>query len=101
MALKQYNPTTSSQRGLILVDKSALWKGQPVKALPEGKRETGGRNNKCHVTERGIVIVRLNSGEQRYIRSDCMASVVAAANPDIQNQNFAKAGRSRWMGWRP
>ncbi|MFN3388647.1 MAG: 50S ribosomal protein L2, partial [Allosphingosinicella sp.] len=40
MALKQYNPTTSSQRGLILVDKSALWKGKPVKALTEGKRKT-------------------------------------------------------------
>src|SRR6187455_1900105 len=54
MALKQYNPTTPSQRGLILVDKSALWKGKPVKALTEGKRKTGGRNNKGHVTSRGI-----------------------------------------------
>ena len=54
MALKQYNPTTSSQRGLILVDKSSLWKGKPVKALVEGKRKTGGRNNKGHVTSRGI-----------------------------------------------
>ena len=54
MALKQYNPTSPSQRGLILVDKSALWKGKPVKALTEGKRKTGGRNNKGHVTSRGI-----------------------------------------------
>ena len=54
MALKQYNPTTPSQRGLILVDKSSLWKGKPVKALVEGKRKTGGRNNKGHVTSRGI-----------------------------------------------
>src|SRR4028119_83659 len=54
MALKTYNPTTSSQRGLILVDKSSLWKGKPVKALTEGKRKTGGRNNKGHVTSRGI-----------------------------------------------
>ncbi|HMJ93608.1 MAG TPA: 50S ribosomal protein L2, partial [Allosphingosinicella sp.] len=54
MALKKYNPTTPSQRGLILVDKSALWKGKPVKALTEGKRKTGGRNNKGHVTSRGI-----------------------------------------------
>ena len=44
MALKQYNPTSSARRGLILVDKSALWKGKPVKALTEGKRKTGGRN---------------------------------------------------------
>ena len=54
MALKNYNPVTSSQRGLILVDKSALWKGKPVKALTEGKRKTGGRNNKGHVTSRGM-----------------------------------------------
>src|SRR3569832_1784197 len=54
MALKSYNPVTSSQRGLILVDKSALYKGKPVKALTEGKRKTGGRNNKGHVTSRGI-----------------------------------------------
>jgi len=54
MALKQYNPTTPSQRGLILVDKSSLWKGKPVKALVEGKRKTGGRNHNGHVTSRGI-----------------------------------------------
>jgi len=223
MALKQYNPTTPSQRGLVLVDKSSLWKGKPVKALTEGKRKTGGRNNKGHVTSRGIagghkqryriidfkrrtwdvegtverieydpnrtafialvnygdtpegkanvayiiapqrlavgdkviagkktdvkpgnamelgqmpvgtivhnvemklgkvgqiarsagtyvqvvgrdrgmVIVRLNSGEQRYIRSDCMGTVGAVSNPDNQNQNFGKAGRTRWQGRRP
>ena len=54
MALKQYKPTSPARRGLILVDKSALWKGKPVKALTEGKRKTGGRNNKGHVTSRGI-----------------------------------------------
>jgi len=223
MALKQYNPTTPSQRGLVLVDKSSLWKGKPIKALTEGKRKTGGRNNKGHVTSRGIagghkqkyriidfkrrtwdvegtverieydpnrtafialinygdtpegkanvayiiapqrlavgdkviagkktdvkpgnamelgqmpvgtivhnvemkpgkggqiarsagtyvqvvgrdrgmVIVRLNSGEQRYIRSDCMGTVGAVSNPDNQNQNFGKAGRTRWQGRRP
>ncbi|MEC8316422.1 MAG: 50S ribosomal protein L2, partial [Pseudomonadota bacterium] len=31
MALKTYNPTTPGQRGLILVDRSALHKGKPVK----------------------------------------------------------------------
>ena len=54
MALKQYNPTSPAQRGLVLVDKSQLWKGKPVKALTEGKLKTGGRNNKGHVTSRGI-----------------------------------------------
>ena len=218
MALKHYNPTSPARRGLILVDRSALWKGGPVKALTEGKRKTGGRNNKGHVTSRGIagghkqryryidfkrrkwdvegivdrieydpnrtafialikypdeevayilapqrlavgdkviaakktdvkpgnamelgqmpvgtivhnvemkpmkggqiarsagtyvqvvgrdrgmVIVRLNSGEQRYIRGECMATVGAVSNPDNQNQNLGKAGRSRWLGIRP
>jgi large subunit ribosomal protein L2 len=54
MALKNYNPTSPARRGLILVDKSSLWKGKPVKALTEGKHKTGGRNNKGHVTSRGI-----------------------------------------------
>ena len=54
MALKHYNPTSPARRGLILVDRSALHKGKPVKALTEGKRKTGGRNNKGHVTSRGI-----------------------------------------------
>jgi len=51
--------------------------------------------------DKGMVMVRLNSGEQRYIRSDCMATVGAVSNPDNQNQNLGKAGRSRWMGIRP
>ena len=221
MALKNYNPTSPARRGLILVDRSGLHKGGPVKALTEGKRKTGGRNNKGHVTSRGIagghkqryriidfkrrkwgvegtverieydpnrtafialvnygteaeadyayilapqrlgvgdkvvadkktdvkpgnamelgsmpvgtivhnvemkpgkggqiarsagtyvqvvgrdrgmVIVRLNSGEQRYIRSDCMCTVGAVSNPDNANQNLAKAGRNRWLGKRP
>jgi large subunit ribosomal protein L2 len=218
MALKHYNPTSPAQRGLILVDRSNLWKGKPVKALTEGKNKSGGRNNMGHVTSRGIggghkqryriidfkrrkwdmpatverleydpnrtafialvayedgtrtyilapqrlavgdvvvagkktdvkpgnamelsqmpvgtivhniemkpgkggqiarsagtyaqvvgrdrglVIVRLNSGEQRYIRGECMGSVGAVSNPDNANQNLAKAGRNRWAGKRP
>ena len=33
MALKSYKPTTPGQRGLVLIDRSELWKGRPVKAL--------------------------------------------------------------------
>src|SRR5204862_5210287 len=62
MALKQYKPASPARRGLILVDRSALWKGAPVKALTEGKRKTGGRNNKGHVTSRGIA----GGHKQRY-----------------------------------
>ena len=36
MALKTFNPTTPSQRHLVIVDRGELWKGKPVKALTEG-----------------------------------------------------------------
>ena len=50
MALKHFNPTTPSQRNLVLVDKSALYKGKPVKKLTEGLSKSGGRNNSGHIT---------------------------------------------------
>src|SRR3990172_11022681 len=50
MALKTFNPTTPSQRQLVLVDRSHLWKGKPVKALTEGLSKTGGRNNHGRVS---------------------------------------------------
>ena len=53
MALKTYNPTTPGQRGLVLVDRSGLWKGKPVKALTEGLTKKGGRNNHGRVTAFG------------------------------------------------
>ena len=218
MALRTYNPKTPGTRQLVLVDRSTLYKGKPLKALTEGKNQTGGRNANGRITvrfrggghkqsyrtidfkrakrdvnatverieydpnrtsfialvkyadgeqayilapqrlapgdkviagkkvdvkpgnameigqmpvgtivhnvemkpgkggqiaraagtyvqvvgrDRGMVIVRLNSGEQRYVRSDCMATVGAVSNPDNANQTFAKAGRTRWMGKRP
>ena len=218
MALKNYKPTSPARRGLVLVDKTGLHKGGPVKSLTKGKTKSGGRNNKGHVTSRGIgggnkqkyrfidfkrrkwdmeatverieydpnrtafialvkyedgqlsyiiapnrlapgdkivagekvdtkpgnamllgqipvgtiihnvemkpgkggqiarsagtyvqlvgrdrgmVIVRLNSGEQRYLRADCMGTVGAVSNPDNQNQNLGKAGRRRHMGRKP
>ena len=54
MALKEFNPTTPSQRQLTLVDRSSLYKGKPVKSLTVGKRKSGGRNNAGHVTNRNI-----------------------------------------------
>ena len=52
MALRTYKPTTPGQRQLVLVDRSALYKGDPVKALTEGKNSTGGRNNNGRITSR-------------------------------------------------
>jgi large subunit ribosomal protein L2 len=52
MALKKYNPTTPSQRNLVTVDRSTLYKGAPVKTLTEGQHATGGRNNNGRITSR-------------------------------------------------
>ena len=50
MALKKFNPITPGQRGLVIVDRSNLYKGDPVKKLTQGLHKTGGRNNSGHVT---------------------------------------------------
>ncbi|MCZ6447259.1 MAG: 50S ribosomal protein L2 [Alphaproteobacteria bacterium] len=52
MALKTFNPTTPSLRQLVLVDRSELHKGKPIKALTEGKTRSGGRNNAGRITNR-------------------------------------------------
>jgi large subunit ribosomal protein L2 len=218
MALKNYKPVTPSQRQLVLVNRADVYKGQPVKALTEGKSATGGRNNNGRITVRfrggghkrtlrnidfkrakvdqsakverieydpnrsgfialikyddgelayilapqrlavgdtivsgahvdvkpgnamptgnmpigtivhnieikigkggqiarsagtyaqivgrdqEYVILRLNSGEQRLIHGRCMATVGAVSNPDHMNTSIGKAGRTRWMGFRP
>ncbi|MEX0695123.1 MAG: 50S ribosomal protein L2 [Rhodospirillales bacterium] len=63
MALKQYKPDTPGQRGLVLVDRSSLWKGDPVKSLTQGLRKKGGRNNQGHITAR-----RIGGGHKRRYR---------------------------------
>ncbi len=218
MALKKYKPTSPAQRGLVLVDRSALYKGKPVKGLTEGLTKSGGRNNHGRITVRfrggghkrsyrmvdfkrrkydmpatverleydpnrtafialvkyqdgelayilapqrlapgdvivsgnrvdvkpgnamplanipvgtivhnvemkpgkggqiarsagtyvqlvgrdqGYALLRLSSGEQRMVPATCMASIGAVSNPDHSNITIAKAGRNRWLGWRP
>ncbi|HXK54669.1 MAG TPA: 50S ribosomal protein L2 [Hyphomicrobiales bacterium] len=218
MALKTYKPVTPAQRGLVLVDRSQLWKGKPVKALTEGLTKSGGRNSSGRITARrrggghkrtyrvvdfkrnkfdvsatverieydpnrtafialinyedgeqayilapqrlgvgdtvvagkqvdvkpgnamplasmpvgtivhnvelkqgkggqiaraagtyvqlvgrdqGYAILRLNSGEQRIVRGENMATVGAVSNADHSNANVGKAGRARWKGKRP
>ena len=52
MALKSFNPITPSTRQLVIVDRSSLYKGKPVKALTEGLTGSGGRNNAGRITAR-------------------------------------------------
>ncbi len=218
MALKQFNPVTASLRGTILIDRSELWRGKPVKLLTEGKSHSGGRNNHGRITSRfrggghkqsyrlvdfrrrkfdvpatverleydpnrtafialirygdgelsyilapqrlrvgdqvlagarcdikpgnamplaaipvgtivhnvelkaggggkmaraagtyaqlvgkdsGYAQVKLQSGELRLVRGECLATIGAVSNPDNMNQHIGKAGRSRWLGRKP
>ena len=49
MALRTYKPTSPGLRHLVLVDRSGLWKGGPLKALTVGKRKSGGRGNQGRI----------------------------------------------------
>ncbi|MCY4291170.1 MAG: 50S ribosomal protein L2, partial [Roseovarius sp.] len=63
MALKSYKPTTPGQRGLVLINRSELWKGRPEKSLTEGLSGKGGRNNSGRITMR-----RRGGGAKRLYR---------------------------------
>lgn len=52
MALKKFNPVTPGTRQLIIVDRSGLYKGKPVKGLTQGLTKSGGRNNYGRITAR-------------------------------------------------
>ena len=52
MALKNFKPVTPSLRQLVIVDRSELYKGKPLKVLTEGKSSSGGRNNLGRITVR-------------------------------------------------
>jgi large subunit ribosomal protein L2 len=62
MPLKTYKPTSPARRQLVLIDRSELYKGRPVKSLTEGKHSTGGRNNHGRTTLR----FRGGGHKQRY-----------------------------------
>ena len=63
MALKKFKPNTPGTRGLVLVDRSDLHKGGPVKALTDGLTKKGGRNNTGRITMR-----RQGGGHKRKYR---------------------------------
>ena len=63
MALKKFKPTSPGRRQLVLVDRSDLHKGKPIKALTEGLRKKGGRNNTGRITAR-----RIGGGHKRRYR---------------------------------
>ena len=63
MSLKYLKPTTSSQRGTVLINRNSLWKGKSMKPLITKLISTGGRNNQGRITSR-----RMGGGAKRKYR---------------------------------
>jgi len=88
----------------------------PLKSIPNGtiihnielKKGRGGQlvrsagaAAQLMVKEGDYALIRLPSGEMRRIRNDCSATIGQIGNVDHQSIKFGKAGRKRWLGWRP
>ncbi|NVN09970.1 MULTISPECIES: 50S ribosomal protein L2 [Nguyenibacter] len=88
----------------------------PLAAIPVGtiihnielKQGAGGKLARSAGTyaqlvgkDAGYAQIKLQSGELRIVRGECMATVGAVSNPDNMNQHLGKAGRGRWLGRRP
>ncbi len=88
----------------------------PLRLIPSGtlihniglKKEKGGQLVRSAGTaaqlmakEGEYALVRLPSSEVRRIRSDCLATIGQVGNVDHQSIKLGKAGRKRWLGWRP
>ncbi len=103
---------------VIAADKADIKPGNamPLKNMPVGtivhnielRAGKGGqlvRSAGCYAQvvgkDAGYVQLKLNSGELRIVREECLATVGAVSNPDNQNVSLGKAGRNRWLGNRP
>jgi len=62
---------------------------------------SAGNSAQIVAKEGKYVLIRLPSGESRRIHSDCMATIGQLGNVDHQGIKLGKAGRKRWLGWRP
>ncbi|MDQ3235700.1 MAG: 50S ribosomal protein L2, partial [Pseudobdellovibrionaceae bacterium] len=63
MAIKQYKPTSASQRGTSVVDYSVLDRVEPFRPLVESTKRSGGRNNTGRITVRHV-----GGGARRHYR---------------------------------
>jgi large subunit ribosomal protein L2 len=111
LGLKQ-GDTVMSGPGADIKPGNAL----PISAIPVGtvlhnvelKKGGGGQiarsagsSVQLLAREGDYAVLRLNSGEVRKVRTDCMATIGQVGNLDHENVTIGKAGRARWMGMRP
>ena len=109
--LKSGDKIISAQKADIKPGNAMPLKNMPVGTIVhnvELKAGKGGqlvRSAGCYAQvvgkDAGYVQLKLNSGELRIVREECLATVGAVSNPDNQNVSLGKAGRSRWLGKRP
>src|SRR6266702_3338 len=96
MALKSYNPVTPSQRQLVLVDRSSLYRGAPVKTLTEGKHAAGERIEYDPNRTAFIALIKYPDGEVAYILAPQRLSVgdtiVAGEYVDVKPGNAMPVG---------
>ncbi|MFO0687082.1 MAG: 50S ribosomal protein L2 [Myxococcota bacterium] len=62
---------------------------------------SAGTSAQLMAREGHLATLRLPSGEMRMVHVDCVATVGEVGNAEHENRRVGKAGRSRWMGWRP
>ncbi len=88
----------------------------PLRSMPTGstvhaiEMKPGGGAQLCRAAgtsaqlmarEGDMALLRLPSGEQRYVRADCRATLGQVGNVEHENIKLGKAGRKRWIGIRP
>lgn len=62
---------------------------------------SAGNSASLMAKEGDLALLRLPSGEMRYVPFNCMATVGHVGNIEHENVKVGKAGRKRHMGWRP
>jgi large subunit ribosomal protein L2 len=88
----------------------------PIRAIPVGSllhnvelepgrggqlARAAGTSAQLLAKEGSYAQVRLPSGEVRLVHENCMATIGQVGNTDHGNIKLGKAGRKRWLGWRP
>jgi large subunit ribosomal protein L2 len=112
LGLRVGNTVISSQKGTEVYVGNAM----PLERVPLGTMvhnvelypgrggqmvRAAGASAQVLAKEGDYVTLRLPSAEMRRVHKSCMATVGQVGNPDYANVKLGKAGRKRWLGWRP
>jgi large subunit ribosomal protein L2 len=62
---------------------------------------SAGSSAQLMAKEGSYALLKMPSGELRHVLAECRATVGQVGNADQENISWGKAGRMRWLGWRP